>query len=141
MLGGVKIACDKSVVADSDGDVLLHALADALLGAAAMGDIGEFFPSSSAQGLSGETMIVQVLAQVRLRGFRAVQVDLTLICEQPRLSPHRLQVQQNVARLLAISPEQVGVKATTTDGLGLTGRGEGIAAMALVLLSGAGVTE
>ena len=139
MLGGVRIAHDRGVVAHSDGDVLLHALCDALLGAAGLGDIGEHFPDTDPRwrGTAGADLVAAVMAQVLAAGWRVVNADLTVVCERPRVSAHRGAMRAVIARLLDIDAGAVNVKATTTERLGFTGRGEGIAALAVVLLSGA----
>ena len=139
MLGGVRIAHDRGVVAHSDGDVLLHALCDGLLGAAGLGDIGEHFPDTDPRwrGTAGADLVAAVMAQVRAAGWRVVNADLTVVCERPRVSAHRGAMRAVIARLLDIDAAAVNVKATTTERLGFTGRGEGIAALAVVLLSGA----
>lgn len=136
MLGGVFFACNLSVRADSDGDVLLHALGDALLGAAGLGDIGLLYPpgDSSGQGLAGSALIGHIVGLLAERNLCVVHADLTLICEQPRLGEQRRIIGEKIAQMLSLLPDRVGVKATTTDGLGVTGRGEGIAALATVLV-------
>ena len=136
MLGGLSIPCDVAVEADSDGDVLLHALADAMLGAAGLGDIGELYPpgGEAGRGLAGSDLIAAVRGRLAERQLAVAQADLTLICEYPKLAPHREPIRRSLAQLLAIGDDCVGVKATTTDGLGFAGRREGIAALAVVLL-------
>lgn len=139
MLGGVRIAHSHGIVAHSDGDVLLHALVDALLGAAGLGDIGQHFPDSDARWKGADsarflTATLQLLAQA---GQRVVNADLTLLAEAPRIGPWRDAIRSNVARLLALPPGCVNLKATTTERLGFLGRGEGLAAMATVLIDAA----
>ena len=138
MLGGVRIAHARGVIAHSDGDVLLHALCDALLGAAGLGDIGQHFPDSDPrwQGAPSARFVEAVLALVRGAGLAVVNVDLTLLAEAPRIGPHREAIRREVARLLELPPGRVNLKATTTEGLGFLGRAEGLAAQAVVLLAG-----
>ena len=135
-LGGVRIAHDRGIVAHSDGDVLLHALMDALLGAAALGDIGRHFPPHDPRyaGADSRVLLREVSRLVAVHGFRVGNCDLTLIAEAPRIGPHREAMVANVAADLGIARDKVNVKATTTDGLGAIGRGEGIAGQAIVLL-------
>lgn len=136
MLGGVRIAHTRGVVAHSDGDVVLHALCDALLGAAGLGDIGQHFPDSDPRwkGAASARFVTAVLALLRAAGFAVVNADLTVIAETPRVGPHREAIRREVARLLEVPVERVNLKATTTERLGFLGRGEGIAAQAAVLL-------
>lgn len=135
-LGGVGIPHDRGIVAHSDGDVLLHALMDALLGAAALGDIGQHFPPHDPRykGADSRVLLREVSRLVATHGFRVGNCDLTLIAEAPRIGPHREAMAANVAADLGIARDNVNVKATTTDGLGAIGRGEGIAGQAIVLL-------
>jgi 2-C-methyl-D-erythritol 2,4-cyclodiphosphate synthase len=137
MLGGVRIAHGRGVIAHSDGDVLLHALCDALLGAAGLGDIGQHFPDSDprCKGAASARFVTAVLGLVRGAGLTVVNVDLTLIAEAPRIGPHREAIRREVARLLELAPERVNLKATTTERLGFLGRAEGLAAQAVVLLA------
>jgi len=137
MLGGVRIAHSRGVVAHSDGDVVLHALCDALLGAAGLGDIGQHFPDSDPRwkGAASARFVSAVLGMLRGRGLAVVNADLTVIAETPRIGPHREAICREVARLLEVAVERVNLKATTTERLGFLGRGEGIAAQAVVLLS------
>jgi 2-C-methyl-D-erythritol 2,4-cyclodiphosphate synthase len=136
MLGGVRIAHDCGVLAHSDGDVLLHALMDALLGAAGAGDIGQHFPPGDARfaGADSTGMLLEVLKLVAARGFEVVNCDLTLIAEAPRIGPHRDAICTCIAAALDVERSRVNLKATTAEGLGALGRGEGIAALAVVLL-------
>ncbi|MDE2137098.1 MAG: 2-C-methyl-D-erythritol 2,4-cyclodiphosphate synthase [Gammaproteobacteria bacterium] len=138
MLGGVRIAHERGVIAHSDGDVLLHALCDALLGAAGLGDIGQHFPDSDPRwrGAPSARFVAAVLALVRGAGLAVVNADLTLLAEAPRIGPHREAIRREVARLLELAPERVNLKATTTERLGFLGRAEGLAAQAVVLLAG-----
>jgi 2-C-methyl-D-erythritol 2,4-cyclodiphosphate synthase len=136
MLGGVLVPHDRGVVAHSDGDVLLHALCDALLGAAGLGDIGMHFPDSDARwrGAASALFVSEVRARLRERGYRVVNADLTLLAQAPRIGPHRAAMQQRIAELLGVDVTAVNVKATTSEGLGFTGRHEGLAAQATVLI-------
>ena len=136
MLGGVRIAHSQGVKAHSDGDVLLHALCDALLGAAGLGDIGQHFPDTDPQwkGVASEGFVRHALRLLTDRGYRVINVDLTLCCEAPRLAPHRDAIRDTVARLLQLPVDAVNLKATTTEKLGFLGRTEGLAAFATVLI-------
>jgi len=136
MLGGVRIAHAKGVKAHSDGDVLLHALCDALLGAAALGDIGRHFPDTDAKwkGADSRKLLREVVKRVAAREFKPYQVDVTLIAEAPKLTPHIAAICANLAADLGVPLERVNVKATTHEGLGAIGRGEGLAAHAVALL-------
>ncbi len=136
-LGGVRVPHDRGVIAHSDGDVLLHALMDALLGAAGAGDIGLLFPPGDARyaGADSRVLLREVLKLVRARGFEPVHCDLTLIAEAPRIAAHRDAICATIAGELGLDRSRVNLKATTTEGLGALGRGEGIAAQAVVLLA------
>jgi 2-C-methyl-D-erythritol 2,4-cyclodiphosphate synthase len=136
MLGGVRIAHTRGVVAHSDGDVLLHALVDALLGAAGLGDIGEHFPDSDPRWREAESrlFVSSTLDMLARRSLRVVNVDLTLLAQQPRLAPWRDQIRHSVASLLGLPITDVNLKATTTEHLGFLGRNEGLGAMATVLI-------
>lgn len=136
VLGGVRIAFDQGLDGHSDGDVLLHAIIDALLGAAGLGDIGGMFPSSDERWRGAESRMLLELAAGRIReaGFKPVNIDATVVAERPRLALYVADMRQAVATTLGMAIERVSIKATTTDGLGFTGRGEGIAAFANVLL-------
>ncbi len=136
VIGGVEIAHDKGLLGHSDADVLLHAVCDALLGAAALGDIGKHFPDSDARfrGIDSRELLRRVVALLKDRGRRVVNVDATIIAEAPRMAPHIPAMVANIAADLAIEPHCVNVKATTTEKLGFTGRGEGIAAQAVCLI-------
>lgn len=137
VLGGVPIAYDQGLRAHSDGDVLIHALCDALLGAAGLGDIGRHFPDSDQAfaGIDSRELLREVVRQLHERGWRVGNVDLTLVAQRPRLAPYVEAMCQVLAVDLQINPHQVNVKATTTEGMGFTGRGEGIAAAAVALLT------
>ena len=136
VVGGVEIAHDKGLLGHSDADVLLHAICDALLGAAALGDIGKHFPDSDAKykGIDSRELLRQVARLLRDRGRRVVNVDATIIAEAPRMAPHIAAMVANIADDLAIEPHYINVKATTTEKLGFTGRGEGIAAQAICMI-------
>ena len=136
VLGGVEIPYDRGLEGHSDGDVLLHALASALLGAIGMGDLGRHFPSTdpSLEGVSSADLVSRVMAMVGERGFRVGNVDTTIVAQEPRLGPHLEKMRGSVAGLLDVEVERVNVKVTSTDHLGALGRGEGIAALAVALL-------
>ncbi len=136
VLGGVRIPHGRGVVAHSDGDVLLHALVDALLGAAGLGDIGEHFPDTDPRwrGVDSREFVTATLEMLARRSWRVVNVDLTLLAQQPRIAPWREQIRHSVATLLGLSVGEVNLKATTTEHLGFLGRNEGLAAMATVLI-------
>ncbi|MBD2750707.1 bifunctional 2-C-methyl-D-erythritol 4-phosphate cytidylyltransferase/2-C-methyl-D-erythritol 2,4-cyclodiphosphate synthase [Microvirga sp. BT688] len=131
-LGGVKVSHDRGVIAHSDGDVILHALTDAILGALADGDIGTHFPPSEPQwrGASSDRFLAHAVGLVRERGGIVDHLDTTLLCEKPRLGPHREAMRQRIAEIAGLRVDQVSLKATTTEKLGFTGRSEGIAAQA-----------
>jgi len=135
-LGGLRIAHDRGVVAHSDGDVLIHALCDALLGALALGDIGRHFPPTDPQwrGADSRLFLRRVAAMVAERGWRLGNADLSVIAEAPKLAPHIAAMQANLAADLGVEPDRIGIKATTHEKLGALGRGEGIAAHAVVLV-------
>lgn len=135
-LGGLRIAHDRGLVAHSDGDVLIHALCDALLGALALGDIGRHFPPTDPQwrGADSRLFLRRVAAMVAERGWRLGNADLSVIAEAPRLAPHIAAMQANLAADLGVEPDRIGIKATTHEKLGALGRGEGIAAHAVVLV-------
>ena len=136
VLGGVAIPHTKGCVAHSDGDVLIHALCDALLGALALGDIGHHFPDTSDEyaGIDSKILLSRVVAMIRDRGWEIVNVDNTLLAQKPKIAPYILQMRQTLAEVMGITPDRVSVKATTTERLGFTGREEGIAAYATCLL-------
>jgi 2-C-methyl-D-erythritol 4-phosphate cytidylyltransferase / 2-C-methyl-D-erythritol 2,4-cyclodiphosphate synthase len=143
MLGGVLVPHTHGVIAHSDGDVLIHALCDALLGAAALGDIGQHFPDSDAKwkGVDSGQFLVAVREMLTARGYVLVNADLTLLAEQPRIGPHRAAICTRLAQLLQVQVDQINLKATTTERLGFLGRGEGLGALVTVLIrqSGSGV--
>ena len=136
VIGGVEIAHDKGLLGHSDADVLLHAICDALLGAAALGDIGKHFPDSDPKykGIDSRELLRQVAGLLADRGRRVVNIDATIIAEAPRMAPHIPKMVANIAADLGLQPHYVNVKATTTENLGFTGRGEGIAAQAVCLV-------
>ncbi len=136
VLGGVEVPHTHGLLGHSDADVLLHAICDALLGAAALGDIGRHFPDSSAayQGISSLILLQRTVVLVRERGFEIENIDSTLVLQKPRLAPHIPRMVENISNTSNISQSRVNVKATTTERLGFTGREEGIAAYAVVLL-------
>ena len=136
VLGGVKIPHTKGCVAHSDGDVLIHALCDALLGALALGDIGQHFPDTSDEyaGIDSRLLLARVAAMVREAGWEIVNVDNTLLAQKPKIAPYVLQMRQVLSEVMGIPVTAVSVKATTTERLGFVGREEGIAAYATCLL-------
>ena len=136
MLGGVAIPHAQGLKAHSDGDVALHALSDALLGALALGDIGHYFPDTDPQwkGADSGKLLAAIYQDVTAAGWQLGNADLTVICQAPKLAPHIGAMRQRIADLLGCSAAQISVKATTTEKLGFTGRKEGIAVQAVVLL-------
>ena len=136
MLGGVRIPHERGLAAHSDGDVALHALCDALLGAAAMGDIGKHFPPGDEQwrGADSLELLAAVHDLVAAQNWETVNLDLTIVCEAPKIGPHVAAIRNAIATVLCMDAGAVSVKATTTEKLGFCGRGEGIAAMAVVLI-------
>jgi 2-C-methyl-D-erythritol 2,4-cyclodiphosphate synthase len=138
-LGGVDVPFERGLEGHSDGDVLLHAIASALLGAVGAGDLGTHFPSSDPRwkDAASDRFVAAALALVRERGFAVGNVDATVIAQMPRLAPHREAMAASVARCLGVEPARVNVKISSTDGLGAIGRGDGIAAQAVVLLEAA----
>ncbi|MDR0770070.1 MAG: 2-C-methyl-D-erythritol 2,4-cyclodiphosphate synthase [Burkholderiales bacterium] len=135
-LGGIDIPFERGLTGHSDADVVLHAIIDALLGALALGDIGHFFPDSDARYRDADSRVLlrQVVNEIEMRGYRVGNIDVTVIAERPKLAPYREAMQQAIAEDLRCVVECVSVKATTTEKLGFTGREEGIAAQAVVLL-------
>jgi 2-C-methyl-D-erythritol 2,4-cyclodiphosphate synthase len=136
VVGGVEIAHDKGLLGHSDADVLLHAICDALLGAAALGDIGKHFPDSDPKyrGIDSRELLRHVALLLRDRGLRVVNVDATIIAQAPRMAPHIPAMVAHIAADLSVAANSVNVKATTTEELGFAGRGEGIAAQAICLI-------
>jgi 2-C-methyl-D-erythritol 2,4-cyclodiphosphate synthase len=137
MLGGVNVPWERGVVAHSDGDVLLHALTDALLGAAGLGDIGQHFPDTDPRwrGAASAQFVAHAVQLLSDAGWSVVNADLTLLAEAPRVNPLRAQIVASLARCLGVAPQQVNLKATTTEKLGFLGRAEGLAAQAVVLIA------
>lgn len=136
ILGGVDIPYERGLLGHSDADVLLHAIADALLGAAALGDIGKHFPDTDSRyaGIASSKLLAAVVNLLEEKGYCVNNVDATIIAERPKLAPYIAKMCDNIAGTAGIASEMVNVKATTTEGLGFTGKGEGIAAHAVVLL-------
>lgn len=136
VIGGVRIAHSQGLVAHSDGDVLIHALCDALLGAAGLGDIGRHFPDTSAEfeGIDSRILLRRVMDALAEKGYQVVNVDTTVVAQAPRMAAHIDGMVTNLARDLRVAPGAVNVKATTTERMGYTGRGEGIAAYAVALI-------
>ncbi len=136
IIGGVSIPYEKGLLAHSDGDVALHALTDALLGAAALGDIGKLFPDTDMayKGANSRGLLIEAYRQVRATGYQVGNVDVTIIAQAPKMRPYIDQMRQAIADDLGCDINQVNVKATTTEKLGFTGRGEGIACEAVALL-------
>jgi len=136
VLGGVDVPHEKGLAGHSDADVLIHAIIDALLGAAGLGDIGAMFPSSDERYRDADSLelLVKAYSTVRQAGLRLVNVDATVVAEQPRLSAYIVAMRERIAHRTGVSVSQVSIKATTSDGLGFTGAGTGIAAFAVVLL-------
>ena len=136
MLGGIRIPHDRGVVAHSDGDVVIHALCDAMLGALALGDIGQHFPPSDPQWKDADSraFLRRCNELVGERGWRVGNADITVICERPKVGPHSTAMRELLAADLAVALDAVSIKATTSEKLGFTGRDEGIAAQAVVLL-------
>ena len=136
ILAGLKIPHTHGLKAHSDGDVVLHALADALLGALAMGDIGQHFPDTDAtyKGADSRVLLRHVYQLIKAQGYALINADITVACERPKLAPHNLAMRTHIADDLDVSVDQISVKATTTEKLGFTGRQEGILASAVVLL-------
>lgn len=137
ILGGVEIPYEKGLLGHSDADVLIHAIMDALLGAAALGDIGQHFPDTDPQykGISSIRLLEHVGKLLEDNLYIIGNIDATVIAQKPKLSPYREEMTENIAKALKISKNQICVKATTEEGLGFTGRGEGIAAQAIALLN------
>jgi 2-C-methyl-D-erythritol 2,4-cyclodiphosphate synthase len=136
VLMGLEIPHDRGLAGHSDADVMVHALMDALLGAAGLGDIGQHFPDTDPayKGADSTKLLEHVVASLRERGWRVVNADVCLIGERPKVGPHRERMRARIAPLLGVEPEALNVKATTTEKLGFTGRGEGLAAQAIVLI-------
>lgn len=136
VLGGIEIPFEKGLLGHSDGDVLLHAISDAILGAVSEGDIGVHFPDSDkdTEGIDSALILERVSGIARDRGYRVVNVDSVVVARMPKIAPYREAMKQRIAGILSVDAGMVGVKGKTTEGLGFTGRGEGIAVHAVVLL-------
>lgn len=136
ILGGVKIPYEKGLLGHSDADVLLHAIMDALLGAAALSDIGKHFPDTDPayKGISSMKLLAHVAALLEEKDYQIINIDATIIAQRPKMAPHIPQMVKNVAEMLKIEESQVNIKATTEEGLGFTGSGEGISAQAICSL-------
>jgi 2-C-methyl-D-erythritol 2,4-cyclodiphosphate synthase len=137
VLGGVRIPWEKGLLGHSDADALTHAVCDAILGAAGLGDIGAHFPDTDPRfkGISSLALLQSTQHMVDEKGLRVVNVDAVVLADAPQMAPYRLRMQENIACALDIPPDAVNIKATTTEGCGMIGRGEGIGAMATVLLT------
>ncbi len=137
ILGGCRLPDELSLLAHSDGDVVLHALCDALLGAAALGDIGEHFPDTdeAIAGIDSVRILERTLALLAAKGFKAINFDITIVAQQPRIGPHKEAMRARLQELAAMAEGTVNIKATTTEGMGYIGRKEGIACHAVVLLA------
>lgn len=137
ILGGVEISWEKGLLGHSDADVLVHAVMDALTGAARLGDIGKLFPDTDPayRGISSLKLLGEVGRLLGEKGFSVVNIDAALLAQAPKVAPYKAQMEENIAAALGIEAEQVNVKATTEEGLGFTGAGEGIAAHAVALLN------
>ncbi|MBM4198243.1 MAG: 2-C-methyl-D-erythritol 2,4-cyclodiphosphate synthase [Gammaproteobacteria bacterium] len=136
MLGGLRVPHEAGVIAHSDGDVLLHALTDAVLGAGGLGDIGQHFPDSDPRwrGAASGQFLRHAVSLLKQAGYQVINADLTLLCEAPRLATHRAAIRESIATLLEVAVDAVNLKATTTEKMGFLGRREGIAAAAVVLI-------
>lgn len=136
MLMGLQVPHDRGLLGHSDADVMLHALMDSLLGAAGLGDIGQHFPDTDADylGVDSTKLLERVIDDLKERGWKVVNADVTLIGERPKLAPHRHAMRERIAPILGVAAEDLNVKATTTEQLGFTGRGEGLAAQAVALI-------
>lgn len=136
VLGGVTIPFEKGLLGHSDADVLLHALCDALLGAAGLGDIGLHFPDTDPlfKDIYSIKLLAMTYEMVRKKGFSIINADSTVFAEAPKLSPYKNAIQKNIAQTLNVEPGLINIKATTTEGLGMIGKGEGIGAMCVVLI-------
>lgn len=137
VIGGVEIPHATGLLGHSDADVLLHAITDALLGAAGLGDIGRLFPDTDAAHKDADSLVLlgTAMAQLRANDWRVVNVDCTVIAQRPRIAPHVPAMQQAIARVLGVFPSDINIKGKTTEWLGFTGRGEGIAAQAVAMLA------
>lgn len=140
VIGGVEIPFSRGLEGHSDADVLLHAIADAVLGALALGDIGTHFPDTDARykDCASAVLLAGAAGMARRKGYSVANIDAVIIAEAPKMAPHIEAMRKNAAGALGCSPDQVGIKATTTEGMGYCGKGEGIAAMAVACMEGAG---
>lgn len=136
-LGCVEVPFEKGLAGHSDADALAHAICDSLLGAAGLGDIGAHFPDTDPayRGASGAFLIEQTVGKISAEGFTVANVDCVVVCEKPRLSPHTAEMRKRISALLGVAENCVNIKATTTEGMGFAGRGEGVAAKAVCLLT------
>ena len=136
ILGGIFIPEVKSVDAHSDGDVVLHAVMDSILGALALGDIGEFFPDDDDTYLDADStsLLIQILHVAKDKGFVPVNLDITIICEFPKIKKYRKPMRQNIGKIINLSEDRISIKATTTEKMGFIGRGEGIGVMVSILM-------
>ena len=136
ILGGVEIPHTKGLKGHSDADVLLHAICDAMLGAAGLGDIGEHFPDTDDRykGISSMVLLEKCQQALEQHGYHIGNIDATILAQSPKMAPHKSQMQKNIARIVRVTPDRVNIKATTTEKLGFVGKGEGIAARASVLI-------
>lgn len=137
ILGGIKVDYHLGLKGHSDADVLLHAICDSILGALALGDIGKWFPDSDSKfaGIDSQLLLKDILNSPQLKGWSLVNLDCTIIAQQPKVSPYIESIRENIAKLFWVKEDKISVKATTTEKLGFTGRGEGIAAQAIIMLS------
>ncbi|MDT8428634.1 MAG: 2-C-methyl-D-erythritol 2,4-cyclodiphosphate synthase [Pseudomonadales bacterium] len=140
ILGGIQIPHKQGLLAHSDGDAVIHALCDALLGALAKGDIGRHFPDTdpALAGVDSALLLEKVVSMMRDEAWQLLNADITILAQAPKMSPHVAAMQERLAHLLCVQPGQVNIKASTTEGMGFVGRGEGIETYAVVLLSAAG---
>jgi 2-C-methyl-D-erythritol 2,4-cyclodiphosphate synthase len=136
VIGGVRIPYEKGLLGHSDADVLVHAVCDAILGAVGLGDLGQHFPDTDPRfkDISSLNLLSHCAELIEAEGYQVSNLDATIIAQAPKLAPYREQMQSNMARTLNIPPERISIKATTTEGLGFTGQGQGMAAMCVVLL-------
>ena len=135
-LGGIAVPCDREIIAHSDGDVIIHALCDALLGAAGLGDIGQHFPDSDPQYKDADstTLLTEIVRKLAQQNFKTLNADITLIAQLPRIAAYKDDMRTAIAALLDVEPAAINVKATTTEGMGFIGRKEGLAALAMALI-------